>query len=118
MKHAVTLKDLARELNISTSTVSRALRDNPEISASTRARVQKLAKELNYEPNALALSLGIVKTNTIGVILPKLVHFSFLRLLAALKTLLTPMAIILLYVNPMNELTVKYSIVKHCSITE
>ena len=77
MKHAVTLKDLARELNISTSTVSRALKDNPVISGSTKARVQKLAKELNYEPNALALSLRHSKTNTIGVILPKLVHFFF-----------------------------------------
>ena len=47
MKQAVTLKDLARELNIATSTVSRALKDNPEISAVTRARVKKLAKEYN-----------------------------------------------------------------------
>ena len=85
MKHAVTLKDLARELNISTSTVSRALRDNPEISASTRARVQKLAKELNYEPNALALSLRHSKTNTIGVILPKLVHFFFSTVISGIE---------------------------------
>ena len=56
MKQAVTLKDLVLELNISTSTVSRAVKDNPDISTITRARVQKLAKEINYEPNALALS--------------------------------------------------------------
>ena len=85
MKHTVTLKDLARELNISTSTVSRALKDNPEISASTRARVQKLAKELNYEPNALALSLRHSKTNTIGVILPKLVHFFFSTVISGIE---------------------------------
>ena len=85
MKQAVTLKDLARELNISTSTVSRALKDNPEISTSTRARVQKLAKELNYEPNALALSLRHSKTNTIGVILPKLVHFFFSTVISGIE---------------------------------
>ena len=85
MKHTVTLKDLARELNISTSTVSRALKDNPEISTSTRARVQKLAKELNYEPNALALSLRHSKTNTIGVILPKLVHFFFSTVISGIE---------------------------------
>lgn len=85
MKHSVTLKDLARELNISTSTVSRAIKDNPEISISTRARVQKLAKELNYEPNALALSLRHSKTNTIGVILPKLVHFFFSTVISGIE---------------------------------
>ena len=85
MKQAITLKDLARELNISTSTVSRALKDNPEISTSTRARVQKLAKELNYEPNALALSLRHSKTNTIGVILPKLVHFFFSTVISGIE---------------------------------
>lgn len=85
MKQAVTLKDLARELNISISTVSRALKDNPEISAVTRARVQKLAKELNYQPNALALSLRHSKTNTIGVILPELVHFFFSTVISGIE---------------------------------
>jgi len=85
MKQAVTLKDLARELNIATSTVSRALKGSPEISAITRARVQKLAKELNYEPNALALSLRHSKTNTIGVILPELVHFFFSTVISGIE---------------------------------
>ena len=85
MKQAVTLKDLVLELNISTSTVSRAVKDNPDISTITRARVQKLAKELNYQPNALALSLRHSKTNTIGVILPKLVHFFFSTVISGIE---------------------------------
>ena len=85
MKQTVTLKDLARELNIATSTVSRALGGSPEISAVTRARVQKLAKELNYEPNALALSLRHSKTNTIGVILLALVHFFFSTVISGIE---------------------------------
>ena len=56
------IKRLALELNISTSTVSRAEKDNPEISTLTRARIKKLAKELNYEPKALTLSLRHSKT--------------------------------------------------------
>ena len=53
----VTLKDIAKRLNVSPSTVSRALKNNPEIGAATREAVVKLAKEMNYQPNAVALSL-------------------------------------------------------------
>ena len=72
-------------MNISTSTVSRAVKDNPDISTITRAHVQKLAKELNYQPNALALSLRHSKTNTIGVIVPKLVHFFFSTVISGIE---------------------------------
>ena len=73
----VTLKDLAKRLNVSPSTVSRALRDNPEIGEAMKESVRKLAAELNYQPNSVALSLRQSKTFTIGVIVPEIIHYFF-----------------------------------------
>jgi DNA-binding LacI/PurR family transcriptional regulator len=67
-----TLKEIAKRLNFSVSTVSRALHNHPSIGLRTTIRVQQLAKELNYEPNQTALLFKQQKTNTIGVILPNL----------------------------------------------
>lgn len=67
-----TLKEIARRLNFSVSTVSRALHNHPSIGLRTTAQVHKLAKELNYEPNQTALLFKQQKTKTIGVILPNL----------------------------------------------
>jgi LacI family transcriptional regulator len=68
----VTIKEIARRLNVSVSTISRALHDHPSIGLSMRQEVQKLARELNYEPNQAAISFKQGKTFTIGVILPNL----------------------------------------------
>ena len=59
----VTIKDLAKKLNISTSTVSRAMRDLPDVNTETKKRVRKMAEELEYEPNHVALSLVTRRTN-------------------------------------------------------
>ena len=67
-----TLKEIARRLKFSVSTVSRALHNHPSIGLRTTTQVQQLAKELNYEPNQTALLFKQQKTNTIGVILPNL----------------------------------------------
>lgn len=67
-----TLKEIARRLNFSVSTVSRALHDHPSIGLRTKTQVQKLARELNYEPNQTALFFKQQKSHTIGVILPNL----------------------------------------------
>lgn len=67
-----TIKEIARRLNVSVSTVSRALHDHPSIGLRTKMQVQKLAAELNYEPNQAAISFKQGKTSTIGVILPNL----------------------------------------------
>ena len=67
-----TIKEIAKQLNISVSTVSRALHDNPSIGLRTKMRVQQLAAELNYEPNQAAISFKQRKTFTIGVVLPNL----------------------------------------------
>lgn len=65
-----TIHDIAKALNISASTVSRALNDNPLISGATRKKIKQLAEEMGYRPNVLAANFRTRKTNTIGVIVP------------------------------------------------
>ena len=77
MKKKITLKQIARELDVSVSTVSKALRDSEEIGKETRERVQAYAKYYNYRPNSIALSLKIKKSKNIGVIVPEIVHNFF-----------------------------------------
>ncbi|MET0392223.1 MAG: LacI family DNA-binding transcriptional regulator [Chitinophagaceae bacterium] len=72
MDKPATIKDIARQLNISISTVSRALRNTPDVNIETRKAVMALAEELSYQPNKLALSLKQKQTHNIGVIVPNL----------------------------------------------
>ena len=72
MEKPATIKDIARTLKISTSTVSRAMRDMHDVNADTKKAVLELAEELNYQPNQLALSLLKKETHTIGVMVPNL----------------------------------------------
>jgi LacI family transcriptional regulator len=81
----ITIKDIARELGISPSTVSRALKDHPDISKETKKAVNELAEKLNYQPNIVALNLRKQKTNTIGVVIPELVHFFFSTVIAGIE---------------------------------
>lgn len=81
----VTIKDIAKELNISCSTVSRALKDFPGISPKTRKAVVDLANKYNYRPNSIALSLRNQKTNIIGVIIPETVHFFFSTVISGIE---------------------------------
>lgn len=76
MKH-VTIRALARELNLSVSTISKALRDSYEISAETKQRVLALAATLNYTPNPYASSLRGKKSRTIGVVVPEVADSFF-----------------------------------------
>ncbi|HSU18918.1 MAG TPA: LacI family DNA-binding transcriptional regulator, partial [Acidobacteriaceae bacterium] len=71
---AIRLKDIARDLGISTVTVSKVLRGNQDISEKTRARVLKRMQELNYKPNMLARGLASGRTYTVGLVVPDLVH--------------------------------------------
>jgi LacI family transcriptional regulator len=81
----VTIKDIARELGISPSTVSRALKDHPDISTETKKAVNALSEKLNYQPNIVALNLRQKKTNTIGVIIPEIVHFFFSTVISGIE---------------------------------
>lgn len=81
----VTIKDIARELGIAPSTVSRALKGHPDISTATKKAVNALAEKLNYQPNIIALSLRQSKTHTIGVIIPEIVHFFFSTIISGIE---------------------------------
>jgi LacI family transcriptional regulator len=77
MKKKITLKQIAKELDVSISTVSKSLRNSLEIGEETRLKVQAFAKFYNYKPNNIALSLKNRKTKTIGIIIPEIVHHFF-----------------------------------------
>ena len=85
MKSKITLKDIARELDVSTSTVSKALNDSHEISQETKERIKAYAKYYNYKPNTLALKLRSQKTSVIGVIIPEIVHHFFSTVLRGIE---------------------------------
>jgi LacI family transcriptional regulator len=69
-KEKSTIHDIARKLNVTASTVSRALNDHPRISAETKKAVLKVAQKLNYQPNLIAAALRNGKSNIIGIIVP------------------------------------------------
>jgi LacI family transcriptional regulator len=81
----ITIKDIARILGISPSTVSRALKDHPDINADTKRAVNELANKLKYQPNAVALSLKNSRSNTIGVIIPEIVHYFFSSVISGIE---------------------------------
>ncbi len=85
MKRKVTLKQIARELDVSISTVSKALRNSAEISDDTKQKVQAFAKLFNYRPNNIALSLKNRKTNTIGILIPEIVHHFFSKVIRGVE---------------------------------
>ena len=82
-----TIKDLARKLNLSPSTVSRALRNHPDISSETKKRVLQLADELDYHPDSIAQSLQTRKTKTIGVIVPEIKQPFFAAVINGIEAL-------------------------------
>ena len=75
--HTVTIKDIAKALNLSTSTVSRALRDSYEINPETKRLVLEYAEKLNYRPNPIALSLKENRSRSIGIIVPEIANHFF-----------------------------------------
>jgi len=80
-----TLKELSEVLGISISTVSRALKDHPDISESTKARVKELATVLEYEPNSFAVNLRTKRTNVIGILVPSIDNFFYDTFIAAVE---------------------------------
>ncbi len=83
--HQTTIKDIAKVLGISPSTVSRALKDHPDISPKTKEKVKKLAEQLQYRPNAIALSLKHSKSFTIGLIIPEIIHHFFSSIISGVS---------------------------------
>ncbi|PVX51771.1 LacI family transcriptional regulator [Balneicella halophila] len=85
MKRAVTIKDIAKKLNIAPSTVSRALKDHKNISDATKRKVKELAEQLNYQPNFMATSLKNNTSNVIGVVIPEFIHYFFSTVLSGIE---------------------------------
>jgi len=85
VKRKITLKQIARELDVSISTVSKALRNSIEISEDTTQKIQAFAKLYNYRPNNIALSLKNRKTKTIGIIIPEIVHYFFSKVIRGIE---------------------------------
>jgi LacI family transcriptional regulator len=85
MKRKVTLKHIAKELDVSISTVSKSLRDSTEISEDTRQKVQAFAKLYNYKPNNIALSLKNRKSKTICIIIPEIIHHFFATVISGVE---------------------------------
>jgi DNA-binding LacI/PurR family transcriptional regulator len=90
-KHNITITDLARELNISPSTVSRALSNHPAISIETKKAVTELAARLNYKPNLQALNLLKKKTNTIGVVIPDITSYFYSSIITGIQDFFNPL---------------------------
>lgn len=85
MKARATLKQIAKELNVSVSTVSKALNDSPEISELTKIKIKEYAKLKNYKPNVIGLNLKNRKTKTIGVIIPNILNSFFAKVFSGIE---------------------------------
>jgi LacI family transcriptional regulator len=85
MKEKATLKQIAKQLGVSVSTVSKALNNSPEISDLTKNKIQEFAKLKNYKPNITALNLKSRKTKTIGVILPNILNSFFAKVFTGIE---------------------------------
>ncbi|MGM0551372.1 MAG: LacI family DNA-binding transcriptional regulator [Bacteroidota bacterium] len=81
----VTIKDIAKLLHISPSTVSRALKDHPDINPETKKNVREMAKKMNYKPNKIALQLLQQESNIIGVIIPEIIHHFFSTVISGIE---------------------------------
>ena len=85
MKSKATLKQIAKELGVSVSTVSKALNDSPEISEPTKIRVKEYAKLKKYKPNSIGLNLKNRSTKTIGVIIPNILNSFFAKVFKGIE---------------------------------
>ena len=92
----ISLKDLAKELNVSISTVSRALRDHPDISSEVKEKVKQLALSKNYTPNPLAMGLLKQETRMIGVIVPDLVTHFYASIISGIEQVANEMGYFIL----------------------
>src|SRR5690349_21861934 len=82
----VTLEDIARALNVSKMTVSRAINNHPEISTATRERILATARKMNYRPNQFARALTTHQSYLIGIVVPDLMHSYFAEICRGVET--------------------------------
>jgi len=110
----VTIKDLARALDLNVSTISRALSDHPNVSKATKAKVKQLAKELKYKPNMLAKNFRNSKTKLIALIVPDLNTFFIPSLIRATSAALTEKGYNLLLLNSNESLENEIANIQKC----
>ena len=83
------MKRIAAELGVSVTTVSKVLNDQPDIGSETRARVLQYVARLGYRPNAVARSLSLKRTHTLGVVIPDLMHSFFVEIVAGIEPVMS-----------------------------
>jgi len=84
-QHLTSINDIAKALGVSASTVSRALKDHPDISQVTREKIKAFAGKVNYRPNALALILKKRVSFTIGIVIPEIIHHFFSSIISGIE---------------------------------
>jgi LacI family transcriptional regulator len=95
----LTMRQIARDLGVSITTVSKVLNHHDDIGEETRARVLARVAELGYRPNAVARSLTLRRTHTLGVVVPDLMHSFFVEIVAAIEACISPRGYGLLVCN-------------------
>jgi LacI family transcriptional regulator, galactose operon repressor len=86
---STTMKRIAAELGVSVTTVSKVLNEQPDIGPATRARVLAKVEELGYRPNAVARSLSLRRTHTLGVVIPDLMHSFFVEIVSGIESVMS-----------------------------
>ncbi len=110
---SVNIKKLAKALNLSTSTVSRAFRDNNDISKDTKERILEMAKQLNYQPNHYASNLREQKSKTIAVIVPELGNNYFSLAIKGIETVASAKGYHILVYATNDQFEKEVSFIKH-----
>jgi DNA-binding LacI/PurR family transcriptional regulator len=113
MNKTATIKDIARALNISIATVSRALQGSTNIKPETKEKVLQLARELNYSPNPIALSLRDSKTKTIGIIVPEIANNFFSKTIAGIEDAAYARGYHVMICQSHEQLHLEQSLLKH-----
>jgi len=109
----VTMKDIARALDVSVMTVSKVMREQADVGAETRQRVLSKAKELNYRPNLTARSLVTGQSRQVGVIVPTLLHPFFAEVLEALSTTMKEHGYVVIISSSMEDAATEDAAIEH-----
>jgi LacI family transcriptional regulator len=112
--HKITIKDLAKMLNISVSTVSRALSDHPDISKETKVRVKEVAEQFNYLPNLHARFFRKKNTKLVALIIPEFNRFFVPDLIAGIQKIIDEHQYSLIIFQSRNSLAIEEEVVKYC----
>ncbi|MGM0499227.1 MAG: LacI family DNA-binding transcriptional regulator [Bacillota bacterium] len=100
----VTIKDIAKEADVSITTVSRVLNDKPDVGDDTRAKILKIIEEMNYNPNSVARGLVMQKTHTIGLIIPDISNPFFPQIVRAVEDKAQELGYSVIFFNTDNHL--------------